>query len=64
MSTDRGLRVGEFAARLGVGKSTIWLWSKQGKLPKPIRLSRRCSVWRASWAEDFLLRAEKEQAPQ
>ena len=30
---------------LGIGKSTMYLWVKEGRLPKPIRLSHRVSGW-------------------
>ncbi|XPV69341.1 MAG: helix-turn-helix transcriptional regulator [Halarcobacter sp.] len=28
-----------------LAKSTIWLWVKEGKFPKPIKLSPRVTVW-------------------
>jgi prophage regulatory protein len=61
MAIDRMLRIKEVAARIGVAKSTAWLWVQQGRLPRPTRLSRRCSVWRESIVEDFLRRAEAER---
>jgi prophage regulatory protein len=41
--------------RLGVSGSTIWLWIKQGKFPRGIRLSENCTAWNAAdveaWAQ-------------
>ncbi|MFZ2586658.1 MAG: AlpA family phage regulatory protein [Alphaproteobacteria bacterium] len=40
----------------GVGKSTIWNWVKEGRFPKPIKLSARVTCWSAEalhkWIED------------
>ena len=41
--TDR-----ELAERFGVGRATIWRWLSTGHLPKPVRLSVRCTRWRAA----------------
>ena len=60
------------AIRMGVGyssditlakyfdtsRSTIWLWSKTGRLPKPIKLSEGCTRWCNKAIEQF----EKEAA--
>ena len=42
------LRVKEVVKKTSVGKSTIWAWVKDGKFPKPIKLSDRVSVWKES----------------
>ena len=40
----------------GVASSTIWGWVKAGKFPKPIKLSKNCTAWKAAdieaWAQD------------
>lgn len=33
---------------LSVSEKTIWQWVKQGKFPKPIKLSANVTVWRLS----------------
>ena len=38
----------EVASLLSVGRSTIWKWSKSGRIPKPVKLTARCSRWRRS----------------
>ena len=45
---ERLLRLPEVAELLGVGKSTVWLYARQGKLPKATKLSPRVSVWKMS----------------
>lgn len=45
-TTDRLLRIGQIVpAKLPIGKSTFWLWTSQGKLPRPVKLSPRVSAW-------------------
>jgi len=57
---NRALRAKEAAALLGLGLSTFWKWSSEGKLPKGIRLSPRATVWRLSDLEAFLEKAAGE----
>lgn len=40
------LNVRQVAHILGVGKSTVWRWCKQGTLPAPVKLSARITRWR------------------
>ena len=51
-------QIGAQPARIGmfsVSEKTIWQWVKQGKFPKPIKLSTNVTVWRLSevlaWVE-------------
>ncbi|MEB3766372.1 helix-turn-helix transcriptional regulator [Acinetobacter sp. MD2] len=41
---------------ISVSAKTIWEWVRQGKFPKPIKLSDNVTVWRKSdidaWLED------------
>jgi prophage regulatory protein len=37
-----------------VGKSTWWLWVKQGKAPQPVKLAEHTTVWRLSDIEAFI----------
>ena len=35
-------------ARLpGIATATVWRWTANGKLPKPVKLSERVTAWRA-----------------
>jgi len=42
----------------GLAKSTVWLWVKENKLPKPIKLSSRVTVWELSDIELFMKNAK------
>lgn len=37
-----------------VGRSTWWLWVKEGKAPKPVKLGPRTTAWRADQIQEFL----------
>lgn len=45
---DKLLRLPQVAERLGVSTTTVWLYSRNGTLPKPIKLSPRVTVWKES----------------
>ncbi len=51
---QRLLTVAEVADRLGIGISTTWQWVSAGRLPAPLRLSRRCSRWDSEAIETWL----------
>ena len=42
------LRVSALAPRLGISKNTIWRLVRNGKFPKPIKLSEKVTVWKAT----------------
>ncbi len=46
--SDRLLRVGEVAGILGIAKPTVWLWDREGKIPKSFKLTPATTVWRYS----------------
>ncbi len=39
------VRPTDAAALLGIGRTTLYKWVNQGRLPKPIRLSHRVAGW-------------------
>jgi prophage regulatory protein len=41
------LRLPQVLALFPVSKSTFWAGIRDGKYPKPVKLSTRCSAWRA-----------------
>lgn len=59
---DGNVRAKEAAKHLRIGLSTWWLWVKQGKLPQPVRLGSRTSVWKASVVRDIAENGFKEGA--
>ncbi|WP_243721972.1 helix-turn-helix transcriptional regulator [Meridianimarinicoccus aquatilis] len=42
------LRRREVEARVGVSRSTLYEWMKQGEFPLPIKLGKRAVAWRES----------------
>lgn len=42
-----------------VGRSTLWSMCRQGRFPKPVKLSARVTAWRASEVLDWLDRQGK-----
>jgi len=41
------VRAQELADILSVDRSTIWRWSAIGKIPKPLKIGSRVSLWDA-----------------
>lgn len=42
------VRADEVARFLSISQKTWWCWVADGKAPKSIKLSRKCTVWNAS----------------
>lgn len=57
---DRVIRVGEVAGIIGVGKSTVWLWDREGKIPKSFKLTASTTVWRYSEIMAWLDEKQRE----
>lgn len=45
---ERHSSVKQNAERYAVHEKTIWRWVREGKFPKPVRLSPGCVRWRES----------------
>lgn len=52
--TERLIRLPEVMAKLGIARSTVWLFVKQERLPKPIKLSPKVTVWRESEIDTYI----------
>ena len=48
------IRPDELAEWLGVCRSTIWKWTRKGKLPRPIRISDKITAWKREDIEQWL----------
>ena len=60
--TDGGLvRAREGAAILRVSRATFWRYVKLGMLPRGIRLTPRCTVWRVADIEAFVSRQAEQR---
>ena len=50
------LRIKDVMDKTGIAKSTIWLWVKEEKFPKPIKLSPRITVWENEKIDEWMSR--------
>ena len=50
----RVLRLDEVVARVGLSKSTLWRYIKEGYFPKPIKLGPRATGWIEQEIEDWI----------
>jgi len=41
----RTLRIWQVKAKTGLSEPTIWRHSASGKFPRPIKISKGCTVW-------------------
>lgn len=46
----------DVAHALGIGVSTVWAWSKEGRLPQPIKLGAKTTRWKVSEIENYVYR--------
>lgn len=47
LPVDGYIRAKALAPLLGISVVTLWRWSSAGKMPKPVKLGERVTVWRA-----------------
>jgi prophage regulatory protein len=45
---DRLVGIKEVQSLIGMGPSSIYSWTKEGKFVEPVRLSARCTRWKLS----------------
>lgn len=58
------VRLPTVAAVSGIGRSTIWKWCAQGRMPAPVKLSPRVSAWQVAALRDWLADPAGWQAAQ
>ncbi len=59
----RYLRVKAVAQFLGVSEPTIWKWSREDKMPRPIKLGPRTTVWDMSEVTAWVARKTEGGKP-
>lgn len=59
---DSFLRLPNVLALVPVGRSTLWLWVREGRFPKPIKLGPMTTAWRASEVSAWLEAAGRDAA--
>lgn len=47
------LRDSQLSKRYSVSRATIWRWTRDGQLPKPVSFGPGCTRWRLSELEQF-----------
>ncbi len=50
------LRIKDVMDKTGIAKSTIWLWVREEKFPKPIKISPRITVWENDKIDEWMSR--------
>ena len=56
------LRLSQVLSIIPLGKTSWWKGVKTGRFPKPIKLSTRCTAWRAEDIHE-LIKTLSNQAP-
>jgi prophage regulatory protein len=51
---DRLITDREVAHLLGASRSWVWMLTRDGKLPAPIKLSQRCTRWRLAQVREWM----------
>lgn len=54
------IKIKELAQMIPVSRATIWRMATDGRLPRPIRFSDRCTAWRKADIDKWL--ADRERA--
>ena len=57
----RLLRVNEVLQLVPIGRSTWWVGVREGRFPKPVKLSPRVTCWRGEDIEDLIRSATRGQ---
>jgi prophage regulatory protein len=53
-TTKRALRIKQVVQKVGLSEATVWRLAATREFPRPIKLSRGCTVWLESEIDDFL----------
>ena len=61
-SVKRLLRIDEVMARLSISKSSVWEGCRTGRLPQPIKIGPRTTVWKSEDIDAFIENLGKQGA--
>jgi len=51
---EKFLRIADVMDFTGLAKSTVWAWVKEERLPTPIKLSSRVTVWKQTELDEWM----------
>lgn len=54
------LRLSQVLSVIPIGKTSWWNGVKSGRFPRPIKLSPRCTAWRAEDIRDLIMRLAQQ----
>jgi prophage regulatory protein len=61
---DRFLRLPTVLARIGISRSTLWAWTREGKFPPPVKIGPRAVGWRSTEVDAWIAeRVAESRAP-
>jgi prophage regulatory protein len=52
--SKRALRIKQVTQKIGLSEATVWRLAATGEFPRPIKLSRGCTVWLEDEIDSFL----------
>ena len=61
-SVKRLLRIEELMARLSISRSSVWEGCRAGRLPQPIKIGPRTTVWKSEEVDAFIDSLGKQDA--
>lgn len=51
---EKMLRMKQILEMIPVQRSTIWIWTKEGRFPQPVKLGQATVCWRLSDVQQFI----------
>jgi prophage regulatory protein len=62
-TSRRTLRIRQVKAKTGLSEPTIWRRSASGEFPKPIKISKGCTVWLEHEIDELIDAKAAEREP-
>jgi prophage regulatory protein len=54
VTSEKLLRLPAVLARVGVSRSTLWSWAREGRFPRPVRIGARAVAWPESAINEWV----------
>jgi prophage regulatory protein len=62
-SAERLIRLPSVLERVGVSRSTLWSWVREGRFPPPVRLGLRAVAWKSTSVDRWIEERTEARAP-